>query len=114
MHYIEHVSVDPAAAIQTLEATGWRFGEPKEELGGARIAERRGLIVAVRGELTPGEAPVMRAYTRVADLDAAYNAALAAGATDMLSSMEIPGRGRIAIYGIGGLEMGLWQPADDD
>lgn len=111
LHYIEHVVDDAAAAIGVMESVGWSFGGPQAELGGARLAERDGLLVAVRGKLSPEEQAVVRPYTRVADLEAAYAAALAAGGTDMLASMDIEGRGRIAIYGCQGLELGLWQPA---
>jgi hypothetical protein len=31
------------------------------------------------------------------------------GATIALEPIEIPGRGRVAIYFVGGIEQGLWQ-----
>ncbi|MEZ5977693.1 MAG: hypothetical protein R3F34_05680 [Planctomycetota bacterium] len=39
----------------------------------------------------------------------AVDAAEAAGANVALRSMEIPGRGRIAIVANGGIEQGFWQ-----
>ncbi len=110
LHYVEHVASEPDATVAVLSAAGWRFSEPQPELGGARIAERDGVIVAVRGPMSPDEAPVTRAYTRVANIDQAWTAILAAGAAEMLGPTPIEGRGRIAIAGVGGQQVGLWEP----
>lgn len=46
---------------------------------------------------------------RVADINRAVEQAAALGAEIALEPVEIPGRGRIAIYFVGGIEQGLWQ-----
>jgi hypothetical protein len=45
----------------------------------------------------------------VDNIEAAVKAARTAGAEIALPSTEIPGRGRFAIYFLGGIEHGLWQ-----
>jgi predicted enzyme related to lactoylglutathione lyase len=52
---------------------------------------------------------IVRTYLRVADIDTAVKRAAELGATIALDPMEIPGRGRVAIYFLGGIEQGLWQ-----
>ena len=55
------------------------------------------------------EQPTVRSYVRVADLESSTEIAEESGAPVILGSMEIPGRGRIAIYMYGGIEQGIWQ-----
>jgi predicted enzyme related to lactoylglutathione lyase len=55
------------------------------------------------------EAPTVRSYVRVAQIHAAVEHAVGAGATLALEPTEIPGRGTIAIYMLGGIQQGLWQ-----
>jgi predicted enzyme related to lactoylglutathione lyase len=55
------------------------------------------------------EGPTLRSYVRVVDLEASMQRAEESGAQIILGAMEIPGRGRIAIYTIGGIEQGIWQ-----
>lgn len=55
------------------------------------------------------ERPIVRTYLRVADIDAAVKRAAQLGATVALEPMDIPGRGKVAIYFLGGIEQGLWQ-----
>ncbi len=55
------------------------------------------------------EKPTVRTYLRVADIDAAVKRASQLGATVPLEPVDIPGRGKIAIYVLGGIEQGLWQ-----
>jgi predicted enzyme related to lactoylglutathione lyase len=52
---------------------------------------------------------VVRIYLRVADLEAATRAAVQSGAKVLLESMDLPGRGRITIFELGGVQHGLWQ-----
>ena len=51
----------------------------------------------------------MRPYILVDDIGAAVTAAREAGAEIAIPLMEIPGRGKIAIYIQGGIQHGLWQ-----
>lgn len=55
------------------------------------------------------EDPIVRTYLRVAGIDAAVKQAAQLEATVALEPVEIPGRGRIAVYFLGGIEQGLWQ-----
>ena len=55
------------------------------------------------------EAPVVRPYLLVDDIEAAVKAAADAGAEIAMPAMEIPGQGRFAIYLLGGIDHGLWQ-----
>lgn len=111
IHYIEIVTPDvdrTCAALQRLH--GVRFGDPVPALGAARTASLDGgATIGVRAPMHESEAPVVRPYVLVDDLDAAVAAAAAAGAQIALDRMEIPGHGVIAIYFLGGIQHGLWQ-----
>jgi predicted enzyme related to lactoylglutathione lyase len=54
------------------------------------------------------EAPVVRPYWLVDDIDAALAAAVEAGGEIAHSPMTIPGHGTFAIYIHGGVQHGLW------
>jgi predicted enzyme related to lactoylglutathione lyase len=111
VHYLEVVTreVDPVCASYAA-ALGVTFGEPEAGLGGARVASLDGGgLVGVRAPLRETEAPVVRPYWLVADIDAALAAVTRSGGQIALPPMEIPGRGRCAIYLHGGNDHGLWQ-----
>jgi len=55
------------------------------------------------------EEPVVRPYVLVDDIEAAVDGAEAGGAEIALPPMELPGRGKFAIYIQGGIQHGLWQ-----
>jgi predicted enzyme related to lactoylglutathione lyase len=63
----------------------------------------------VRAPLRPDEAPVVRPYILVKDIEAAVTAAKAAGGEIAIGATEIPGQGKFAIYVLGGIDHGLWQ-----
>lgn len=111
VHYLEIVADDVEATSELYaKAYGWRFEPAAPELGGAVVAALPGgSLCGIRGPLSEQEKPIVRTYLRVADLDGAVKRAAELGATIALESMEIPGRGRIAIYFIGGIEQGIWQ-----
>ncbi len=111
LHYLEVVAPDVEAACAAYAATyGWTFGDPVPELGQARVAVLPGgLRWGIRAPMHEVEAPVTRAYAKVADLEAALAAAEAAGARILLGAMPMPGHGRIAIVEIGGVQQGLWE-----
>ena len=110
-HYLEVVPEDVDAVCAAYEAVhGVRFGAPVPELGGARTAIMAGgSEVGVRGPLRPGEAPVVRPYWRVLDVEAALTAAAAKGAGIAMALTDMPGRGRVAIYIQGGVDHGGWE-----
>lgn len=111
VHYLEIVT-DDAEAVCKLYADlyGIEFSDPVTELGGARTSDLAGAgSVGIRKPMHAGEKPVVRPYVLVDDIDAAVKLAKAAGAQIAVPSMEIPGRGKIAIFVLGGIESGLWQ-----
>lgn len=109
--YLEIVAADRDATCDLLEAVhGVTFGEPIAEFGNARTADLEGGgRLAVRGPLRPDEEPVVRPYLLVEDIEAAVEAAEAAGGQIAIPPLEIPGQGTFAIYLFGGIEHGLWQ-----
>ncbi|QDV07545.1 hypothetical protein Poly30_30710 [Planctomycetes bacterium Poly30] len=110
-HYLEIVTPDVDATCSALERIhGTTFSDPQMELGDARIAEMSdGGTIGVRAPMHSAEEAVARPYVLVEDIDAAVEAAREAGGEIALPPMEIPGRGKCAIYLLGGNQFGLWQ-----
>ena len=111
IHYLEIVTneVDGVCAAYAA-ANGVEFGAPEPGLGNARTAALPdGGLVGVRAPLRDTEAPVVRPYWRVEDIQAAVAAVAEADGEIALPSMELPGHGIIAIYRQGGNDHGLWQ-----
>lgn len=113
INYIEFVTPDAVKVRAVYEqAYGWSFSDPVPELGNASVAEiPGGGAFGVRAPMQSQESPAVRIYARVPDLRDAVDKARRLGAEMMLEEMEIPGRGKIAIYSLGGFEHGIWQPA---
>ncbi len=111
VHYLEIVATDVDAVCSVYAAANkLQFGEPVPELGNARTATTDdGSVVGVRAPMHDAEEPVIRPYWLVDDLDAAVAAVAEAGGTIAVEPMEIPGRGRIALYMHAGTQHGLWQ-----
>ena len=111
VHYLEIVTPDVDATCGTLEKLhGVTFSKPEASLGNAGLAElKNGGTVGVRAPMQAAEEPVVRPYILVDDVEAATEAARAAGGEIALPPTEIPGRGTFAIYVQGGVQHGLWQ-----
>jgi predicted enzyme related to lactoylglutathione lyase len=111
VHYVEIVTRDvDAVCAAYAAATGAQFGKPDPGLGNARTATLPGGgLVGVRAPLRQTEAPVVRPYWLVDDIDAAVATAVDAGGELAHPPMEIPGHGKFAIYLRGGVDHGLWQ-----
>jgi predicted enzyme related to lactoylglutathione lyase len=111
LHYLEIVASDVDAVCAAYEtAHGVKFGSADPLLGGARTAPLPdGGSIGVRGPLRDTEEPVVRPYWLVDDIEAALNAASKHGALVAHPPLEIPGKGRFAIYILGGVDHGLWQ-----
>lgn len=109
--YLEIVTGDvDAVCAAYISASGVQFGGPIPELGNARTAKLEGGgLVGVRAPLHENEAPVVRPYWLVQDIEAALAAAAEAGGEVAHPPMEIPGHGTFAIYLQGGNDHGLWQ-----
>jgi predicted enzyme related to lactoylglutathione lyase len=111
VHYLEIVTPDVDATCSALaKLHGVTFAKPAPELGNARTAKLRdGGLLGVRAPMHAAEEPVVRPYVLVDDLDAAVAKARADGAEIAVPSMEIAGRGKCAIYFLGGIQHGLWE-----
>jgi len=111
VQYLEIVTPDVEAACRNLEELhGVTFGEPEAALGNARTAALEGGgRIGVRAPMQAAEEPVVRPYVLVDDIEAAVEAAKAAGCEIAVPPMEIPGHGRCAIYFQGKIQHGLWE-----
>lgn len=111
VQYLEIVTPDVEATCATLaQQHGVTFAEPDERLGNARTADLAGGgRIGVRAPMAEHEAPVVRPYVLVDDIEAAVAAAEAAGAQIAHPPLAIPGQGTFAIYILGGIQHGLWQ-----
>lgn len=111
IHYLEIVTNEGDLVCEAYAAaTGAEFREPDPALGNARTAPLGGGgLVGVRAPLRDTEAPVVRPYWLVADLDSALKGIVSAGGEVALPATEIPGHGTIAIYVHGGNDHGLWE-----
>lgn len=111
IHYLEIVSHNVEAVCSAYAAThSVEFSAPDEMLGGARTCRLPdGSIVGVRAPLRETEAPVVRPYWLVNNLEEAVANVEAQGAQIAVPPMEIPEKGRFAIYILGDNDHGLWQ-----
>lgn len=111
VHYLEIVSPEMDSICAAYEAAhDVEFGEADELLGGARTCRTAdGGLVGVRRPLRDTEAPVVRPYWLVEDIEKAIREVEAQGAEIAVPPMEIPGKGTFAIYINGSIEHGFWQ-----
>lgn len=111
IHYLEIVTPEVDAVCATYERLhGVSFGEPEAGLGNARTATlAKGGLVGVRAPMHETEEPVVRPYLLVDDIEAACEAAVAAGGVIAHPPLELPGYGTFAIYMQGCIHFGLWQ-----
>jgi predicted enzyme related to lactoylglutathione lyase len=87
-----------------------QFGEPDAGLGNARTATLAGGgLIGVRAPLRETEAPLVRPYWLVKDIEAAVAAVIQTGGRIAHPPLKIPGHGTFAIYIQGGNDHGLWQ-----
>ena len=111
VHYLEIVTPDAEAACHLYgTAYGWQFQAMKAELGNAFVAPLPGGgLCGIRAPMHDQEAPTVRTYLRVTDIEAAVREAVESGAELAVEPMEIPGHGTIAICLFGGIQQGVWQ-----
>jgi predicted enzyme related to lactoylglutathione lyase len=111
LQYLEIVTpgVDATcAALETLH--GVKFSKPDAALGQARTATLKGGgRIGVREPMRADEAPVVRPYVLVDDIEAAVKAAQAAGGEIAMTATEVAGQGKFAIYFQAGIQYGLWE-----
>lgn len=111
IQYLEIVTKDVDAVCAAYAAVhNVQFGEPDARLGNARTAAlSNGGLIGVRAALRDNEAPVVRPYWLVNDIETAFAAVVQAGGEIAVPPMEILGHGMFAIYLQGGNDQGLWQ-----
>jgi len=111
VQYLEIVTPDvDAVCTAYARLHGVSFSEPEAALGNARTASLSdGGVLGVRAPMHETEAPVVRPYILVDDIDAAVKAVQAAGGEIAHPPMEIPGHGLFSIFIQGGIHHGLWQ-----
>lgn len=111
VHYLEIVTPEVDVLCKQYSTLhGMTFGEPEASLGNARLAKMEGGgMLAIRAPMRPDEAPVIRPYVLVEDIEASVAAAADVGAEVALPPMELPGHGTCAIVIQGGIECGFWQ-----
>ncbi|MEM7455320.1 MAG: hydroxylase [Planctomycetota bacterium] len=111
IQYLEIVTTEVDALCSQYAAIyNTEFSEPNASFGGARTAELGdGGMIGIRGPLRESEAPVVRPYVLVEDINAAVEAAKEAGAEVAMPPMAIPGQGMFAIVINGGIDCGFWQ-----
>lgn len=110
--HTELASADPAATQAWCERVlGWTFMPAMPMPDGEYRMWRfeMGTGGGIRAN-NPPEVPGSIPYCEVADIQATYDAALAAGATEMLPPMPLPGgMGSVAIVAApGGVAFGFW------
>jgi predicted enzyme related to lactoylglutathione lyase len=111
---VEYLEIVTPAVDETCDALakahGVTFSEGVAELGNARTANlKNGGRIGVRAPLRETEAPVVRPYVLVDDIDAALQAAETAGGQVAMTPTQIPGLCTFAIYVLGGIDHGLWR-----
>jgi hypothetical protein len=111
VYYLEIITRDVQGTADFYAAAfGWQFEPEAPELGNALVAHLPdGSLCGIRAPMHAQEEPIVRTYLRVPDLAAAVEKATELGATMAIESMEIPGRGKIAIFFLGGVQQGLWE-----
>ena len=111
IQYLEIVTPDVDAVCASYEKLhGVSFSAPEPGLGNARTAALAGGgLIGVRAPMHEAEETVVRPYVLVDDIEAAAEAAVAAGGEIAHPPMEIPGHGKFAIYIQGSIHHGLWQ-----
>ena len=111
VHYLEIVTPDVDAVCATYaQLHGVAFSVPEVALGNAHTAPLSdGGKIGVRAPMHETEAPVVRPYLLVDDIEAAIKAVEKQGGTIAHPPMELPGHGTFAIFIQGGVHHGLWQ-----
>jgi predicted enzyme related to lactoylglutathione lyase len=111
IHYLEVVTEEVDASCELFaQLHGLSFGPPDPDLGQARVAERPdGGLVGIRSPLAEHEAPIVRTYLAVDDIEQAVEVAERRGATIAYPPTRQGKRGTFAIFIEGDVQHGLWQ-----
>lgn len=111
IQYLEIITLEVDSVCEMYaQLHGITFGEKDPVLGGARTATlTSGGVLGVRAPLRDTEAPTVRHYVLVKDIQAAVDRAVQSGAEVAVPPMELPGHGTCAIVICHGIESGFWQ-----
>lgn len=111
VHYLEIVTTDvDLLCARYAQSHGVDFGEAEPELGGARTAKfSNGGMLGIRRPLRKTEAPIVRHYILVKDIQETVDTAVKFGAEVALPPTQLAGHGICAIVIQGGIETGFWQ-----
>lgn len=110
-HYLEIVTPDVDEVCRSYQAAmDVEFGEPDPVLGNARTATLPdGSQIGVRAPMRESEEPVIRPYWLVTDIEQAVQAVEKSGGFIAHPPLELPGKGKFAIYIQGNTQHGLWE-----
>lgn len=111
VHYLEVVTNEVESTC-ALYASLWDlgFGEPVADLGNARTAKRAdGTLIGVRKPMADHEAPIVRTYVEVQDIQAAAKSAEQNGAMVAYAPTKQGDAGTFCIVIHDGLQHGFWQ-----
>ena len=116
VQYLEIVSPEVDALCRQYGAIyEITFGQAEDNLGGARTARLAdGGMIGIRGPLRDTETPVVRPYMLVDQIQAAVEAAEAAGAQVAMPPTQLPDYGTFAIVIQGGIECGFWERVESE
>lgn len=111
IYYLEIVTEETKSVSEFYaDAYGWIFEPEAPELGNALVATLPGgSLCGIRAPMHEQEKPTVRPYLLVPNIDAAVKRAAELGAVIAVEPMDIPGRGKVAIYFLGEIQQGLWQ-----
>lgn len=111
LYYLEIVSDDVDGLTRLYQRIhGLSFGASDPDLGQARVATRAdGALVGIRKPLAPTEAPIVRTYLAVDDIEQAVRQAEEGGAVIAYAPTRQGQRGTFAIVILGDVQHGLWQ-----
>ena len=111
VHYLEIVATNIDEVCHCYESAHTiSFSEPDPLLGNARTAALPdGGIIGIREPLSDEEEPIVRPYWLVDNIDSAIESIVNRGGEVIHSLLEIPSKGKFAIYLLAGVQNGLWQ-----
>ena len=111
IQYLEIVTPDVDEVCESYKRSmGLQFSQPQAMLGNARVSQLPdGGEVGVRAPMSESEQPLVRPYWLVDNIEQAVEEAEKAGSQIAHPPMEIPGKGKFAIYIQGNTQHGFWE-----
>ena len=109
--YLEIVTPDVDGTCKMYSvAYGIEFSGPVAALGNARTTQLPGGgKLGIRAPMRESEAPVVRPYFEVDNIESTVESIRGAGGEIAVPPMQLPGEGFCAIALRGGIDHGIWQ-----